>query len=128
MLNYGVKPSKSKTKQITDTCGMLEAYAEIDNLWRDLNGNSATFRLSEDYAFLEAMNQEWASTLFYGDENSLKNSVGLAKTRYNDKTAESGKTLLMSAVQLTLHLSTLVWGKILYMVSILKVLWVVFPI
>ena len=64
MLNYGVKPSKSKTKQITDTCGMLEAYAEIDKSLADLNGNSAAFRLSEDYAFLEAMNQEWASTLF----------------------------------------------------------------
>ena len=67
MLNYGVQPSKSTTTQITDTCGMLEAYAEIDKALADLNGNTAAFRLSEDKAFLEAMNQEMAKTFFYGD-------------------------------------------------------------
>ena len=29
LLNYGVPPSKSRTVQVTDTCGMLEAYAEV---------------------------------------------------------------------------------------------------
>ena len=67
MLNYGVQPSKSRTTQITDTCGMLEAYAEIDKDLADLNGNTASFRLSEDRAFLEAMNLQQASTMFYGD-------------------------------------------------------------
>ena len=28
----GVQPTKSRTAQITDTCGMLEAYAEVANL------------------------------------------------------------------------------------------------
>ena len=64
MLNYGVQPSKSDTAQITDACGMLEAYAEVDKALVELNGNAAAFRLSEDRAFLEAMNQEMASTLF----------------------------------------------------------------
>jgi len=67
-LNYGVQPSKSKTAQVTDTCGMLEAYAEVDKALADLNGNTAAFRLSEDRAFVEAMNQEMASTLIYGNE------------------------------------------------------------
>ena len=51
-LNYGVQPSKSTTVQITDNCGMLEAYSEIDKS-ADLNGNSAAFRLSKDRAFVE---------------------------------------------------------------------------
>ena len=67
LLNYGVPQSKSQTQAVTDTCGMLEAYAEVDKALADLNGNAASFRLSEDRAFLEAMNQEMASTLFYGD-------------------------------------------------------------
>jgi hypothetical protein len=66
-LNYGVKPGKSKTKQVDDVCGMLEAYAEVDKDLADLNGNTSEFRLSEDRAFLEAMNQEMASTMVYGD-------------------------------------------------------------
>lgn len=79
LLNYGVQPSKSKTAQITDTCGMLEAYAEVDKALADLNGNTNTFRLSEDMAFLEAMNQEMAKTLFYGDTSiDPEKFVGLA--------------------------------------------------
>lgn len=66
-LNYGVQPTKSVTTQITDSCGMLEAYSEIDKSLADLNGNTASFRLSEDQAFLEAMNQTFAGTVFYGD-------------------------------------------------------------
>ena len=48
LLNYGVQPSKSTTAQVTDACGMLEAYAEVDKALADLNGNTAEFRLSED--------------------------------------------------------------------------------
>lgn len=64
LLNYGVQPSKSTTVQVTDGIGMLETYAEIDKSLADLNGNTAEFRLSEDRAFIEAMNQQMAQTLF----------------------------------------------------------------
>ena len=66
LLNYGVQPSKSQTKPVTDVTGMLESYAEVDKELADLNGNTAAFRLSEDRAFLESMNKEMAETLFYG--------------------------------------------------------------
>ena len=36
----GVQPSKSRTVQVTDNCGMMEAYAEIDKALADLNGNA----------------------------------------------------------------------------------------
>lgn len=67
LLNYGVQPGKSQTKPVTDSTGMLEAYAEVDKALADLNGNTPAFRLSEDIAFLEAMNQEMASTMVYGN-------------------------------------------------------------
>ena len=67
LLNYGVQPSKSQTKPVVDTTGNLEAYAEVDKDLVKLNGNTAEFRLSEDRAFLESMNQEMAETLFYGN-------------------------------------------------------------
>lgn len=67
LLNYGVQPSKSVTAQITDVCGMLEAWSKVDKDLAMLNGNTAAFRLSEASAFLEAMNQEMASTLIYGN-------------------------------------------------------------
>ena len=94
-LNYGVQPSKSTTVQVTDTAGMLEAYAEVDKALADLNGNSASFRLSEDRAFLESMNQTMASTLFYGDTGTdPEKFMGLAP-RYSSTSAESGDNIIV---------------------------------
>lgn len=63
----GVPPSKSTRAQVDEACGMLEARNEIDVKAANLNGNSAAYRLSEANAFLEAMNETMAQTLFYGD-------------------------------------------------------------
>jgi hypothetical protein len=94
LLNYGVQPSKSRTVQVTDNCGMLEAYAEIDKALADLNGNAAAFRMSEDKAFLEAMMQEFCSTLFYGNAGTTpERFTGLAP-RYASLTgAPSGANI-----------------------------------
>jgi hypothetical protein len=90
----GVQPTKSTTAQITDSCGMLEAYAEVDKALADLNGNSAAFRLSEDAAHIEAMAQEHASTLFYGNEgNEPEAFTGLAP-RYNSLSAQNADNII----------------------------------
>lgn len=67
LFNGGVNPSKSTTVQIQEQSGMLEGWHEIDVDVAKLNGNSAEYRASEAGAFAEAMNQEMASTLFYGN-------------------------------------------------------------
>jgi len=67
LLNQGVVPSKSTTAQIDEQVGMLEAWSEVDKDLALLNGNVGAFRLSEARAFLEAMNQEFVQTLFYGN-------------------------------------------------------------
>lgn len=98
-LNYGVQPSKSTTIQVDDTCGMLEAYAEVDKKLADLNGNTAEFRLSEDRAFIEAMNQEFADILIYGDtDTNPEKFLGLAP-RYSDILAGTsyGKNNVLNA-------------------------------
>jgi hypothetical protein len=94
-LNYGVQPSKSTTVQVTDTTGMLEAYAEVDKSLADLNGNTGAFRLSEDRAFLESMNQTMASTLFYGDTGTDPEKFMGLSARYSSTTAESGDNILL---------------------------------
>lgn len=66
-INSGIPTSKSTTAQVDESVGMLEAYARVDKDLALLNGNTAAFRLSEDSAFLEAMNQAQASTMFYGN-------------------------------------------------------------
>lgn len=94
-LNYGVQPSKSTTVQIQDACGMLESYAEVDKALADLNNNTQAFRMSEDRAFLESMNQTFADTLFYGNTaTNPERFMGLAP-RYNSTTAQNGSNILL---------------------------------
>lgn len=79
----GVQPSKSATAQVTDTCGNLESYSQVDKDIADLNGNTAAWRLSEERPFIEAMGQEMARTMFYGDtDKNPERFMGIA-SRYN---------------------------------------------
>jgi len=113
LLNYGVQPSKSTTVQITDSIGMLESYSEIDKSLADLNGNTTEFRLSEDMAFLEAMNQQMAQTLFYGDSSvNPQQFMGLS-SRYSLKSAGNGQNIIDAGGTGTDNTSIwlVVWGE-----------------
>jgi len=82
-LYQGVQPQKSSTAQIQDTTGMLEARSEIDSDLVRLSGNNNQFRLNEATAFLEGMNNQMATTLFYGDTTTHpERFMGLAP-RFN---------------------------------------------
>lgn len=89
LLNQGITPSKSTTAQIDEQAGMLEAWSEVDVDLANLNGNVNAFRLSEAMAFLEAMNQEMAQTLFYGNSGLAPEEFTGLSTRYS---AISGAT------------------------------------
>ena len=90
----GVQPGKSTTAQITDSCGMLEAYAEVDKALADLNDNSAAFRLSEDAAHIEGMAQEQAQTLFYGNEGTEPEAFTGLAPRFNLLSAQNGDNII----------------------------------
>lgn len=92
--NGGVPISKSKTQQVTNTIGMLESRSHVDTDLANLNGNSAEWRFSEDKAFLEAMSQEMAESIFYGNElTDPTKFTGLAP-RFSDLSAENGNNII----------------------------------
>ena len=90
----GVQPGKSTTTQVTDSAGMLEAYAEVDKALADLNGNSAAFRLSEDAGHIEGMSQTMATTLFYGNEGTTPEAFTGLAPRYNSLSAQNGDNII----------------------------------
>lgn len=93
-LNQGIPNSKSTTAQVDEACGILEARSEVDKDLAMLNGNTAQFRLSEDTAFLEAMNQTQATTLFYGNPGTdSKQFLGLA-ARYSSLSGGNAQNIL----------------------------------
>lgn len=94
LLNYGIPRSKSTTAQVTDTVGMLEAYSEVDARIVQMSRDPAALRLSEAQAFLEAMNQTMAQTLFYGNTAvNPERFLGLAP-RYSSLAAASGANIV----------------------------------
>jgi hypothetical protein len=108
-LNYGVQPTKSTTVTVDDTVGMLEAFAQADKDLVELNGNSAAFRASESSAFIESMNQQFASTLIYGDvEVNPERFMGLAP-RYSTISGATNGQNIISAGTVTGGDGTSIW-------------------
>lgn len=93
-INQGVPTSKSTTAQIDSQCGMLEAWSEVDKDLAMLNGNTAEFRLSEAQAFIEAMNQEMASTLFYGNQSVDEKEFTGFSPGYADRNGVTGQNII----------------------------------
>lgn len=111
--NQGVPSSKSTTAQVTEPCAMLEARSHIDAKLLALNNNSAEFRLSEESAFIEAMNQEMTGKLFNGNVGTdAKTFSGLA-TRYSSTTAGNGGNVLLAGGAGSDNASVylVVWGE-----------------
>jgi hypothetical protein len=108
-LNYGVQPVKSTTVAITDAIGHLFQVAEVDKDLAELNGLKAEWMLSEHLPFLEAMNQEFASTLFYGNEGTDPAEFTGLSPRFNDQSAENGGNILTSAATPDSTDNTSIW-------------------
>ena len=111
-LNQGIPSSKSTTAQVDEAAGILEARSEVDKDLAMLNGNTAQFRLSEDTAFLEAMNQTQATTLFYGNPGTdPKQFLGIAP-RYSSLSATNAQNILSAGGSGSDNTSVylIVWG------------------
>ncbi|WP_331000475.1 major capsid protein [Pectinatus frisingensis] len=66
-LNRGVLPSKSTTKQVTDTCTIFEDFNDIDEHVLSIAPNKEAERTSQDAAFTEGFREKLADMIFYGD-------------------------------------------------------------
>lgn len=83
-LYQGTPQSKSTTQQVDDTTGFLEALSTIDERLLQLSpGKEGAIRLSEASAFLEALNQEMATGIFYHDTVTTPERFKGLSARYN---------------------------------------------
>lgn len=112
MLNAGVPTSKATSAQVDEQCGSLTARSQIDAKLARLNGNTMEFRLSESRAFIEAMSQEMAATMFYGSAANPEEFVGLAN-RYNSLSAGNAENILDAGGSSTDNTSIFLvgWGE-----------------
>jgi len=93
-LYQGIPNSKGKTAQVEDTTGFVEGLSTIDKRLLDLSTNEGAVRLSEAQAYLEAMSNEVATKLIYGNSASdPEEFMGLAP-RFNSTTAANGNQII----------------------------------
>lgn len=93
-LYAGIAQSKSGRVQVEDTTGFVEALSSVDTRLLELSGNPAALRLSEAQAFMESMNQEVGSKIFYGDSASDPEEFMGLSPRYNDLSATNGNQII----------------------------------
>lgn len=93
-INQGVTPSKSTTKQVDEGTMLLEGWSEADTETLRLGGNEGAIRASEDVATLEAMNDFFSTTFFYGNPAQyIDRFLGLTP-RYNSLSGEYGGQII----------------------------------
>lgn len=93
-LNAGIPSEKATSAQVDETCAMLESLGIVDEALADLNGNTAAFRLSENSAFIEGMNQTMASGVFYSNDALAPSQFLGLSPRYSDSTAKNGQNII----------------------------------
>jgi hypothetical protein len=79
-----------------DQCGMLEAYSQVDEAVAKLNGNTRQFRLQEGKSFVEAMAQEHAATVIYGNGALAPQEFTGFMYRYNAISGASNASNVLS--------------------------------
>lgn len=93
-LNAGIARGKSTTVQVDETCALLENLGVVDEKLANLNGNTSAFRLSENSAFIEGMNQDMATGLFYSNSALEPSKLLGLSPRYSDSTAKNGQNII----------------------------------
>ncbi|MCC6314820.1 MAG: hypothetical protein IT337_12500, partial [Thermomicrobiales bacterium] len=90
----GVPASKSTYATVDEPMGMLEARSLVDEDLAKLNGDMAQFRLNEASGFIEAMSQELADTILYGNASAAPTEFNGLMPRLNSLSAASGENVI----------------------------------
>jgi len=93
-LYKGISQSKSRKAQVEDTTGFVEGLSTVDERLLKLSANEGAVRLSEAMSYLEAMNQEVSTKLFYGNTASDPEEFMGFAPRFDDLSADNGNQII----------------------------------
>ena len=96
-LYKGIQKSKGSKQVIEDATGFVESASVVDRRLVDIvegAEDKASIRMSEAELHIEAMSQEVATTLFYGDSSIEPEKPTGFSARFNDLSAENGKQII----------------------------------
>jgi hypothetical protein len=97
-LYKGIAQSKATREQVDDTTGFVEGLSTVDERLIELAGaTGAALRLTEANAFLEAIANEVAATLIYGNDTSAPEEFMGLDARFNALTGADNSNQIVSA-------------------------------
>lgn len=91
MINKGVRRGKSRTKQVQDTCMILEDRSVVDVELLALQKDKEKFRNSEDAAFVQGFSNYVAEQAFYGDSKENPGTFNGLSVRYDTYGGNKGE-------------------------------------
>ncbi len=93
-LYQGIVQGKSTKAQVEDTTGFVEGLSTVDIRLLELAKNPGQLRLNEASSYLEAMSQEVATRLFYGNTASDPDQFMGLSPRFNSLSAPNGNQIV----------------------------------
>ena len=111
-LYRGTPPSKSHVSIIKDPVGMLEARCIIDAKMLEIHQSQAkAYRMQEARAFMEAMRQELATAIFYGNVKGNPDGIHGLDPRYAFSDAPQVVNAGGTSAQACTSIFGVVWGE-----------------
>lgn len=98
-INDGVGTSVGRTTQVTETCGLLEAYNEVDKRLLDMAIDKGSFMMQQANSQMEGMSMEMARVLMYGNSYQQPEQFLGFMPRANELNTErfNGKPIVLDA-------------------------------
>ncbi len=93
-INQGIPPTKSTEAQVDEATAMMNALSRADKALAELDGSVADFRMKKALAHLEAMAQEGAATIIYGNGTLDPEEFTGFAVRYSDLAAGNADNII----------------------------------
>lgn len=93
----GVAPTKNTYATVDDAIGMMEARSSVDVKLAQLGGEPEKFYMNEAVGFIEGMNQDLASNIFYANQATDATKFNGLGPRFNDNTTAASKENVIDA-------------------------------
>ena len=94
---YGfTQPQKATFENITDTCGMLEAFSHVDPDLADMSGNPRQVRKNQDMVKVKGFNKTVVEATFYSNEATAPEQITGLSPRFadDDSTSENYQNVI----------------------------------
>lgn len=110
--NEGITAGKSRTDQITETCGMMAGLSKVDVSLANIGGNPMAVRASEDKGFIQGFNKEMETGFVYHSTASTPEKINGFSPRLDSTSDPYGSQIVLADASPSGSDQTSIWGVV----------------